>query len=235
MLKAVFFDLDGTLLPFDENEFTKMYFQLLVQKVAPLGYEPKKLIGTIWEGTKRMMQNDGDYTNEEVFWKYFEEVYGKEHLKDQKIFEDFYRNEFLNTKSICKENPYVRKIIDFCKENDLFVILSTNPIFPKIATLGRMNFVGLKEEDFDYISTYENSYYSKPNANYFIDLLIKFDLSPDEVIVFGNNEVEDGLCGNQAGLEVYMVGDYVIENPKPTKKFDHISLDYIIPTIERNL
>ena len=34
-LKAVLFDLDGTLLPMDQNAFTKGYFKLLAKKLFP--------------------------------------------------------------------------------------------------------------------------------------------------------------------------------------------------------
>lgn len=33
MIKAIFFDLDGTLLPMDEKEFTNLYFELLANKM----------------------------------------------------------------------------------------------------------------------------------------------------------------------------------------------------------
>ena len=36
-IKAVLFDLDGTLLPMDQDHFVKTYFQLLAQKLAPFG------------------------------------------------------------------------------------------------------------------------------------------------------------------------------------------------------
>lgn len=39
-ITTVLFDLDGTLLPMDEKEFTKAYFALLAEKAAPYGYEP---------------------------------------------------------------------------------------------------------------------------------------------------------------------------------------------------
>ena len=35
-ITTVLFDLDGTLLPMDQEEFTKGYLNLLVQKFAPL-------------------------------------------------------------------------------------------------------------------------------------------------------------------------------------------------------
>jgi FMN phosphatase YigB (HAD superfamily) len=54
-----------------------------------------------------------------------------------------------------------------------------------------MSFNDLYEDDFDYITSYENSNYTKPNPMYFQILLDEFNLKPEEVILFGNNEYED--------------------------------------------
>lgn len=51
-LTTILFDLDGTLLPMDNDTFTKGYFKLLAAKLAPHGYEPKQLIDGVWQGTK---------------------------------------------------------------------------------------------------------------------------------------------------------------------------------------
>ena len=40
MIKAVLFDLDGTLLPMDEEIFIKDYFEGLTKKISPHGYDP---------------------------------------------------------------------------------------------------------------------------------------------------------------------------------------------------
>lgn len=39
-LTTILFDLDGTLLPMNNDAFTKGYFKLLAARLAPLGYEP---------------------------------------------------------------------------------------------------------------------------------------------------------------------------------------------------
>ncbi len=39
--QAIFFDLDGTLLPMDNDRFTQGYFHLLAQTAAPYGYEER--------------------------------------------------------------------------------------------------------------------------------------------------------------------------------------------------
>ena len=47
MIKAVLFDLDGTLLPMDQDVFVKTYFSLLAKHLAPCGYEAQKLVAAI--------------------------------------------------------------------------------------------------------------------------------------------------------------------------------------------
>ena len=235
MIKAIFFDLDGTLLPMDEKEFTNLYFSLLCKKVVPLGYDPNSLINTIWTGTKLMYKNDGSKTNEKVFWEHFEKTNGKEKLKDKKVFDNFYKNEFYNTKIVCKENPLAKDIVNFCKEKVGKVILSTNPIFPKDGTIARMSFIGLKENDFDYVTAYENSSFCKPNPMYFKDLLNKFNLKPDEVILFGNSIQEDGECASSLGIKVYMVGNNIIPFQEAKNTYEYIKMEDIIPTIEKEL
>ena len=235
MLKAVFFDLDGTLLPLNEEEFTKIYFSLISKRMIPLGYEPEELISVIWAGTKAMYKNDGIKTNEEVFWDVFKSHYGIEKMKDKEYMDEFYTNEFRKTKESCEENPLAKDIISFCKDNNLLVVLSTNPIFPKTGTMTRMSYIGLNEEDFDYVTYYENSSYCKPNPMYFKKLLNKFNLKPEEVIVFGNNTYEDGECAKLCGIECFMVGNYVINSPKTNTQFEHVLMEKVIDKIKEYL
>ena len=93
-ITTILFDLDGTLLPMDNDEFTKGYFKLLVKKLAPYGYEPQKLIDGIWSGTAAMVKNNGTKTNEQAFWEKFSEVFGEKALADKPLFDEFYENEF---------------------------------------------------------------------------------------------------------------------------------------------
>ena len=93
-IKAVLFDLDGTLLPMDQDIFVKAYFKGLATKLAPLGYDPQLLIKGIYAGTQAMVENNGDATNEEVFWKVFCSICGADCRKDEPVFADFYEKEF---------------------------------------------------------------------------------------------------------------------------------------------
>ena len=67
MINTILFDLDGTLLPMDQELFVKTYFKLLLERLVPLGYEKEKLIQTMMAGVEAMVRNDGSTNNETVF------------------------------------------------------------------------------------------------------------------------------------------------------------------------
>lgn len=235
MLKAIFFDLDGTLLPLDEEQFLKEYFRLISTKMINYGFEPNELIKNIWQGTKLMYANDGSKSNEEVFWNYFKKVYGEE-IIDKKIeFDKFYTKEFKETINCTKPNPLAKDIVNFVNSNDLLCILSTNPIFPSVGTITRMSYIDLLESDFDFVTFYENFNFTKPNPMYFKKLLEKYSLKPEEVILIGNNELEDAWCANQVGIKAYLVKDYLITSDKLIEKAEIISMEEVIPVIKKEM
>lgn len=232
MIKAIFFDLDGTLLPLHEETFEQIYFSTLCQKMMPYGYEPKQLMKTIFYGMQKMMANDGKKTNEEVFWDTFVSIYGEEKRKDKEVLDSFYTHEFLKTKKACEENPLAREIVRFCHEHFSYVVLATNPIFPRIATEMRMGMISLTKEDFSFVTTYENSNFSKPNPAYFQMLMKKFDLQPDEVLVFGNHEYEDGECAYRAGIKCYLIDRCLIRDERATHACPKIHMEDVIPILK---
>ncbi len=235
MKKAVIFDLDGTLLPMNEDEFVKAYFGLLYKKAMPFGYEKQQFINTVMKGTHLMRNNKGTATNEEVFWQFFAQTFGEDRLKDKAIFDEFYLNDFAQTKIACGFNPMSKGLVDFCRQNFKYVILASNPVFPKEAMQWRAKFAGIEPEIFDYISDYSNSTCCKPNPNFLQDILDKFRLSPNEVIYIGNNEVEDGAMGGALGIETLMVGDQIIKDESGKNSFTHIPFSEVQSAIQKLL
>lgn len=208
-ISAILFDLDGTLLPMDLDTFTRAYFGLLAAKLAPYGYEPKTLFGAISAGIAAMSQNDGSAGNETVFWNAFTEIYGKDSKKELPVFEEFYRTDFNKAKDSCGFTPMAKEVITFLHENKIPVILATNPFFPAIATENRVRWAGLCPEDFTWITTYENSSFCKPNPAYYLEILNRFGLKPEECIMIGNDVTEDMVAEN-LGMKVFLLTDCII-------------------------
>lgn len=208
-ISAVLFDLDGTLLPMDNDEFTKGYFKHLVKKLAPYGYEPQALIDGVWAGTAAMVQNDGSVTNEEAFWKRFAEIFGEQSLEHKPVCDDFYAHEFNNARELCGQSPKAVQIVRDLKKQGIRVALATNPIFPKVATDNRIRWAGLEPCDFELYTYYENTSFSKPNPEYYKVVLDRLGVSAEECLMVGNDATED-MVAQTLGMRVFLLTDNLI-------------------------
>jgi FMN phosphatase YigB (HAD superfamily) len=208
-ITTVLFDLDGTLLPMDQHVFIKAYFGGLARRLAPHGYEPQKLIDSIWSGTAAMVKNDGSVTNEERFWQGFEAAYGKPARKDEELFAAFYREDFDKVQSSCGYTPASREIIDTVKAKGLRTALATNPIFPRMATERRIAWAGLDPHDFELVTTYENSCHCKPNPDYYRDVMQALGVYAKECLMVGNDVGED-MIAETLGCRVFLLTNDLI-------------------------
>ena len=224
-IKMVMFDLDGTLLPMDMEEFTGGYFKLLARKTAPYGYEAEKLVRAIWHGTAAMVKNDGNCSNEEAFWKDFTGIYGEEALKDRGLFDEFYANEFRDAKQFTGYNPKAAESVKRIKEQGLRVALATNPLFPSVATETRIRWAGLEPEEFEFFTTYENIGYCKPNPDYYREVLRRAGLPAEDCLMVGNDVGEDMVAG-ELGMKVFLLTDCLINKDNADiSRYPHGSFD----------
>lgn len=230
-IKVVLFDLDGTLLPMDQEAFTKRYFKLLAQKLAPRGYDPKQLIDCIWAGTVAMVKNDGSCKNEEAFWNKFSELLGDHVREDEPIFDAFYRNEFSGAKEACGFNPKAAEAVAKGKAAGLRVALATNPLFPAIATENRIRWAGLNPEEFELYTTYENSCFCKPNPKYYLEIVSKLGVEPEECLMVGNDVGED-MVAESLGMKVFLLSDCLInKSGKDISKYPQGGFDRLMEYI----
>ena len=231
-LKTILFDLDGTLLPMDQDEFVKYYFGLLAKKLAPHGYDPKVLVGNIWAGTEAMVKNDGSCLNEEAFWTCFSRFSDHDVRRDEPIFREFYENEFSGARAACGFHPKAAETIRTLKEKGYRLILATNPLFPAVATENRIRWAGLEPGDFELYTTYENSCRCKPNPDYYRDILKKIGADPAECLMVGNDAVEDTAAEN-LGIRVFLLTDCLInKHGVDISRYPQGSFDELLAYIE---
>jgi FMN phosphatase YigB (HAD superfamily) len=204
MIKAILFDLDGTLLPMDQELFLKAYFGGLVKAMVPHGYDPDRVVKSIWDGTAAMVKNNGTKTNEEVFWDSFCSQFGADARKDEPLFDAFYRTEFQNVQKVCGFESQAAELIHQIKGMGYRTILATNPLFPPIATRSRIRWAGLEPEDFEWVTTYDNSAFCKPNPDYYREILRKQNLKAEECVMVGNDVGED-MIAETLGMQVFLL------------------------------
>lgn len=213
-MKAILFDLDGTLLPLDEKLFVDIYFTELSKVFSEYNIESNKLVEAIWTATHEIIKNDGKRTNEEAFWEKFKSIINIDLSNVKEVLEKFYANEFFTKLKKCStENNLAKVAVNLAKKNGRKVVLATNPVFP-IDALVRLKWTGLDIDDFDYVTHYSNSSFSKQNPKYYLDLCKKLDVEPKECLMIGNDERQDIFAASSAGMNCYLVTDYIYTYPE---------------------
>lgn len=232
-IRMIMFDLDGTLLPMDMDVFTTGYFKLLAKKAAPYGYEPQELVKAIWHGTAAMVRNDGSCLNEEAFWKDFSATYGEQALRDKPLFEEFYAKEFQQAQQFCGFNPKAAGTVSGIRKAGYRIGLATNPLFPAVATESRIRWAGLRPEDFEFYTTYENIGYCKPNLEYYRELLRRTQLCPEDCLMVGNDVGED-MIAEKLGMHVFLLADCLInKGNEDISRYPHGGFDALKAYIEK--
>ena len=224
-MNTILFDLDGTLVPITQEDFSRVYFGLLIQKAKDMNIDTESMKKGLFGGVNAMVNNDGSALNENAFWQVFLSVTKADREATEPIFRDFYANEFKKVKSVMQPTEISKMLINNLKDKGYRLILATNPLFPIEAVVERMSWVGLTADDFEYITTYENSSYCKPNPKYFAEILEKLNLKVEDCLMVGNNTVED-MAAQNVGIKTFLVTD-VLENEKniDISVFDNGSLE----------
>lgn len=225
MIKNVFFDMDGTLLPMETKTFEKLYFKSLAARLAPLGYNPTELIDGVWAGTVAMIRNDGSRLNSEAFWQTFSKIFGQRVYDDIASFDEYYRTDFVCAKQSCGFNAKASETVKMLKAKGCRLVLATNPLFPLVAQQQRIEWAGVSTEAFEHITHYENSHFCKPNPKYYEEILASLGMKAEECLMIGNDVNED-MVAEKLGFKVFLLTDCLI-NPdgKDISVYPHGNFD----------
>ena len=205
------FDMDGTLLPMDQDEFVNGYFSLLSKKLIEY-IDLKQFVSATWSGVRSMGLSNGLKTNEVAFWDDFCKKTNTDINIIKPICDDFYGGDFKLAKQFTNENKLAKQAVELAKQASEYVVLATNPLFPLVAQEIRLSFIGLKKDDFDYITAYEDQRFIKPDTRYYEEILKKYNVKPSECLMIGNDEKEDGYPCGLLGIDCYIVDDCLIKS-----------------------
>lgn len=232
MITTILFDLDGTLLPMDQDIFAGAYMKGLAVTAAPYGYDPKEFINSVVAGTRAMVKNDGSKSNEIAFWDALANIYGDIIRSQIDVFDEFYRTDFQKISEVCGNTSKATEAISQVKSLGFRVALATNPLFPSIATESRIRWAGLNPKDFETFTSFETSHFCKPNLNYYKEMCEIIGVSPKECLMVGNDVSED-MIAEKLGMKVFLLTDCMInKEDKDISVYPHGSFDELMAYIE---
>ena len=234
MLKAVLFDLDGTLLPLDQDVFTKTYIGAFARKMS-VYYAPEAFVGVLVRSLSDLVESDGRMTNEELVNSTFASELGAEILDRLPIINEFYEKDFEGVKAVCGFDPKASEIVKAVRGMGLKTALATMPVFPRVATESRMRWAGLDAEDFELVTTLENSCFCKPNPNYYTDIAKRLGVLPEECLMVGNDTLDD-MEAEEAGMNVFLLTDCLVNREnKDISRYENGGFDELLAYINKKM
>lgn len=209
MLKAVLFDLDGTLLDIDLDMFIREYFAALGPVVAEVlgSATAEEGLAAVVAGTQAMSIPHPGITNREAFNAQFHAMTGADlDLEEFALpFERFYREVFPGLRRDFGPVPGARGAVKLCLELGLKVAIATNPIFPRSAVLERMRWAGIEDLKVHAITAYENMHATKPQAAYFAETAAMLGTNPASCVIVGDDRALD-MPAADLGMRTFYVG-----------------------------
>lgn len=213
-LTTVLFDLDGTLLNVDMHQFVPAYLTGLAECIDP-AMPPEPFIRQMVERTmQRLDSDDGSVTNEQYFLQVAEQDLGIAAGQFQAGLQQFYRRHMPQLQPLIQPLPLARQILQRCVELGLEIVVATNPVFPRPLVDARLQWGGMADFDFRWVTSFENSHYCKPNRHYFEAILDRLQCRPEQCLMVGN-DTEHDLSAGQLGITTFLVDTWLIERPSP--------------------
>lgn len=213
-MKAVLFDLDGTLLPMDSELFMKIYAKEVTK--AFHGFEEAEMIfPQIMKSIGEVVKDREETTNFEKFFMNFEKVMPKSREEYLKVFDVFYETGFLNVKEATYTSEHIIEAVHILKDKGYQLIIATNPIFPMAANRHRIDWAGLNIDDFDHVTSFEKNKHCKPSVDFYREVLDEVGLEGHEVLMVGN-DVQEDLAIQSLGAKTFLIENHMI-NRKPNE------------------
>lgn len=188
-IRAILFDLDGTLLDNDMDVFLPHYFRLLTSRTAHI-MPADDFVAHLMRATAAMMANDGRATNQEVFAAAFFPLAGHSREELEPIFADFYTDDFPLLRRYTRRKPEARQVVQRAFGLGYDVVIATNPVFPEAATWQRLDWAGIAGFPYRLVTTYENSRAAKPNLRYFEQILESIGHPAGAALVVGDEDMD---------------------------------------------
>lgn len=214
--RAIFFDLDGTLLPMELDEFLGAYFEAIAAFVARRGLDAASFSAGLKAGIGAMADHDDERTNFDAFWEAFFQHADRDAADWEELLTGFYERDFGSIGADVVPNPAAARAIETLAAKGYPLVLATMPMFPRRAVEWRLTWAGIDPARFARITSFENSTSVKPKRAYYAENVAACGLVGEDVLMVGNNTVED-LAAQKLDADAFLVTDHLLD---PTDGFD---------------
>lgn len=225
-ITTLLFDLDGTLVDMKRVGLALRLLARAIWRYAG-AIRPWRFRKAVKEAIHRMQHHGTDKTNYEVFV----ETLGRHSSKPLEEIDR--RSRLLVSKDFAKMGgrfrsvPGARETLVLARRLGYRVVLATNPVWPLAAVRMRLEFGGLGDFEFDYITHSEIMTRCKPDPGYYRQLLERIGTEPSRCLMIGNDPRKD-LPAKDVGVATFLLREEPVSDVRLDGWGTHTELQEIL-------
>lgn len=205
MKLTVLSDLDDTLLSANMDQFFPVYSTGLGNALKDLGSKDtiqKQVLFAVRQMESN--QNPGKLLSE-VFSENFYGPLETTEAAQKETIHNFYSEEYPKLKPLTSVRPDALDLVEWCEEQDITIVIATNPVFPDIAARARVEWAGLEPDNFPFYTTYEYFHFTKPNMTYYAECLGRLGWPEGKIVMIGDDPARDIEPAQAMGFPTFFV------------------------------
>lgn len=210
-IKAILFDLDGTLLRVQMEHFIPRYVERLAAYCAPQ-IKPRRFTRAMLDAIRQLITEDGDghISNEQRLFALLKQQLGIAETLLVESLAHYAEHHLDELHHLVHPIPLAQQIVNDCHRRNIPLVLATNPVFPRFMIEARMAWAELDLRCFLHLTSYENSRYCKPQAGYFAEIATLINVPPERCLMVGNDSSHD-LAAAAVGMQTFLVDTWLVE------------------------
>lgn len=209
-LRAVLFDLDNTLLENPMSRFLPRYFGALQAFTRTRLAHSDRLLPALLAATRRVVETaHPDQTNEQIVLAHLEQALESDRATLAPVFAAFYRDVYPTLAQVTRAQPLAPRWIQAAFTRFEYVVIATNPLFPRVAIEQRLQWAGVPVSDWPYalVTTYENMRSAKPAAAYYDEIAVALGVAAADCLMVGDDWENDIAPAAALGMQTFWLTD----------------------------
>ena len=207
MIKAVLLDMDNTILANPDQVFAREFKQLAESFFMDL-WGISDISTLIHQGMRAMYdQPHYDRTNMEIL---IDTLQQNTQLPIEAVEDGlnvFYEQAYPALKPCVSPIPGAAELISYLRDHDYAVVIATNPLYPEWGVIQRLQWAGLPDSDYAFITHADNMHFIKPDPSYYAEIIARIGIEPDEAVIIGDG-IENDICAAKViGIHTYYIGE----------------------------
>lgn len=204
MLKAVLFDLDGTLLDMDGDAFLEDYIDKLADFLQPWLLK-EQFTKALWSAAVGALASEHPgQTNRDVLTKSLSDTLAVDPEQLRQRIEEFNETQAASVMPGGHPRHGARRAVQAAHTLGLKIAVATTPIYGLPVVMNRLARAQVADLPWDLIAT-DNFCSTKPYPAYYHEVADLLGVDPDNCLMVGDDAFND-LAARAVGMTTYYVG-----------------------------